>query len=198
MLRVLPWITDGAVDFLDGLIFDRSRKSGPVRVFEFGLGNSTLYFLSRGCHVIAIDHDEAWVNSVKGASDAFGYSDRLGIAAHSRPYNAAYKPSDYDIISIDGRDRVSCLKTVIEAGVSEKTVLLLDNTERVSGGRYAEYAELLKDFRQIHFEHPCVPGVDPRHGNYKDKSGGRVGHRWLTTVAYRAEGLQYTTAGNVF
>jgi predicted O-methyltransferase YrrM len=198
MLRVLPWITDGAVDFLDGLIFDRTKKSGAVRVFEFGLGNSTLYFLSRGCQVTAVDHDEEWVNSVQQTSDAFGYSDRLKALALPRPYNSAYVPSDYDIIAIDGRDRVSCLKTVLAAGLAEKSVLLLDNTERVSEGRYAEYQGLLAHFRQIHFEHPCVPGVHPKNGNHKDKSGGRVGHRWLTTVAYGANGVQYTTMGRVF
>jgi hypothetical protein len=76
-------------------------------------------------------------------------------------------------------------------------VLLLDNTERVSHGRYSEYLDLLHDFRQIHFEHPCVPGVHPKIGNYKDRSRSRVEHRWLTTVAYRAKGVQYTTSGKV-
>lgn len=197
MLRVLPWITDGATDFLDGFLFNR-LKNGAVSIFEFGIGNSTLYFLSKGCSVTAIEHDQEWFTSVQRTAEQFKYGERLKAACLPRPYNAAYQASDYDIVSIDGRDRVSCLKTVLEAGLSDKTILLLDNTERVRTERYGEYTELLQDLNQIHFEHPCVPGAAPQVGNYNDRSGGRVRHRWVTTVAYKRGGEMLTTRGNVF
>ena len=94
-------------------------------------------------------------------------------------------------------------KKVLEVGISDDCILLLDNTERVSGpnyngGKYVEYRELLKDFEQIHFEHPCVPGVDPKQGNYSDRAGHRVNHRWITTIAYKNNLKKFTTAGHYF
>ena len=55
-LHVLPWLTDGAVDFLDSYIFyiKANQKRNPS-IFEFGAGNSTLYFLSRGCYVASVE-----------------------------------------------------------------------------------------------------------------------------------------------
>lgn len=197
MLRVLPWITDGATEFLDGFLF-RKMQRGSALIFEFGAGNSTLYFLSKGCMVVGIDDDPKWVEMVVNTADQFGYGERLKAHVFPRPYNHVFRPYDYDIVSIDGRDRVACLKTVLEAGIGDETILLLDNTERVSEGPYEEYVDLLKDYHQIHFEQPCVPGVPPAQGNHVDRAGVRVGHRWVTTVAYKRGGPLLTTRGNVF
>lgn len=41
MLRVLPWITDGATAFIDNFIADRKATKGTVKVFEFGWGWAT-------------------------------------------------------------------------------------------------------------------------------------------------------------
>ena len=43
-LHVLPWVTDGAANFLDGFIFNIKQKyQRNPRIFEFGAGNSTLF-----------------------------------------------------------------------------------------------------------------------------------------------------------
>ena len=62
-LHVLPWLTDGAQYFLDSHIFyiKSVLRKNPV-VFEFGAGNSTLYFLSRGCLVTSVEQDPFWLS----------------------------------------------------------------------------------------------------------------------------------------
>ena len=94
MLRVLPWITDGATNFIDGYIrnIKQRRKRVRPKVFEYGAGNSTLYWLDKGCLVEAVDHDEKWVESIRKTASAFNFSDRLSITKIDRPYHDAYWP----------------------------------------------------------------------------------------------------------
>jgi hypothetical protein len=195
MLRVLPWITDGATNFLDGYIADNLKKS--TKVFEFGLGNSTLYFLSRGCHVTGVEHDEHWFNMIASASKVFEY-EKIQLSLGMRPYTEAYSSNQYDVISIDGRDRVLCLKRVLQLGLLDSSIIVLDNTERISGfgGRYSEYTSLLKGLNVLHFEQPYIEGLDPAISSFPDRSGHRVNHRWITTIAFNAS-MNYTSLGKV-
>ena len=50
----LPWYTYAAIDFLEG------RTRPDMRVFEYGSGNSTLWWGSRTEQVVACEHDKAW------------------------------------------------------------------------------------------------------------------------------------------
>ena len=54
----LPWITFAAIDCLSASI-----KPGH-KVFEYGGGGSTLFFLEHGCNVITVEHDEEWFNNI--------------------------------------------------------------------------------------------------------------------------------------
>lgn len=49
-----PWLTFTAIDFISG-------KTRPTdRVFEYGGGGSTLFFLSRVAEVVTVEHDPHW------------------------------------------------------------------------------------------------------------------------------------------
>jgi len=193
MIRILPWITDGAVTFLDGFI-GTFEKEKP-KVFEFGIGNSSLYFLQRGCSVTGVDHDTEWAKKVRATSELFGLGKRLNISIAERPYYRSYTGNGYDIISIDGRDRVKCLEYVVNCEWKSGSILLLDNTERVWSGRYSEYIGLLQDFEIIHFEQPRIFGVSAQLANHLDRAGSNVGHRWVTTIAWRKGDRPRTTFG---
>ena len=195
MLRVLPWITDGATNFLDGFIANNLRTS--TKVFEFGLGNSTLYFLSRDCHVTGVEHDEKWFNLISSSAKVFEY-EKLQISLGSRPYFDAYSTNEFDVISIDGRDRVLCLKKVLQMGLKDTSIIVLDNTERISGfgGRYEDYTLLLEGMNVMHFEQPYIQGLDPAISSFPDRAGHRVNHRWITTIAFNGQ-INYTSLGKV-
>jgi len=55
----LPWITYPCIDFLKQ--FDYSNKS----VFEWGSGQSTLFWSARAKRVVSVEADPVWVERVK-------------------------------------------------------------------------------------------------------------------------------------
>jgi len=194
MLRVLPWITDPSIEFLEGYINSKRGANAPqLKIFEFGSGNSTLWFLSKGCYVTTMDHDKAWSNKVQSVADTFGLKHNLNSYHKTRPYWEYYDNPNCDIIFIDGRDRVECLKQVMRVGFSDHSLLVLDNTERITG-EYSEYKNLLKSLNVIHFEQPFQSGLPADLSTLKDRAGLRVGHRWITSIAYNNK-MNYTTSG---
>jgi hypothetical protein len=49
-----PWITFEAIDYLD------ERVARGWKVFEYGSGGSTLYWLSKGAECVSVEHDSRW------------------------------------------------------------------------------------------------------------------------------------------
>lgn len=49
-----PWIVFSAIDFLGTLNLEGKK------VFEYGSGGSTLFWLSKGCDVVSVEHDPKW------------------------------------------------------------------------------------------------------------------------------------------
>ncbi len=54
----IPWITYPALEVLEQLV----RPN--FRVFEFGCGNSSLWWAARTSEVVSVDHDENWVQHI--------------------------------------------------------------------------------------------------------------------------------------
>lgn len=52
--RRSPWITFAAVDFLQGWLTPEKK------VFEYGIGGSTLFFLDRVARLVSVEHDPEW------------------------------------------------------------------------------------------------------------------------------------------
>lgn len=218
-LHVLPWLTDGAVNFLDCYIFHLKQTIGKnPMVFEFGGGGSTLYFLSRGCFVTTVDHEREWVVKIQAIATALGHEDRLTLRGENRPYDCAINKSteDFDIILIDGRDRVKCLETVIGQFPMRfsSSILVLDNTERVND-QYSDYLPLLENHKLIHFEQPFVLGaivtqaetiigLDIKNrmptnglaaGVHRDRSGNCNKGRSITSIAIPKAMGEFTSQG---
>ncbi len=146
-----PWLVFAAIDVLD-----RMDLRG-ARVFEYGSGGSTLYWLKRGASCVSIEHNPAWYAML---------SERLGSAADVDyrlvlpvPGDPGADPSDpdayasdevshrglnfrdyctqidefsdksFDIVVIDGRARTSCIKHAASK-VRRGGLLIVDNDER--------------------------------------------------------------------
>ncbi|WNC71297.1 glycosyltransferase family 25 protein [Thalassotalea psychrophila] len=54
----LPWWTYPSIEFMETVI------SQNTRVFEFGCGNSSLWWQKRVFQVVSVDHDLEWVNKI--------------------------------------------------------------------------------------------------------------------------------------
>jgi len=160
VFRAIPWMTDDAVRFMF-LFCDWFEETNGFKpsILELGMGASTMFFVGRSKKVTSLEHDPDWYSRVVKCLDA---SDEQHLRAHcvGRPYseklNHLVGDEKFDLVSIDGRDRVACLREVLKLGlVAKNGVLVIDNTERISkqNGKYATMVDLLRDdFNIVHFE----------------------------------------------
>lgn len=133
-----PWLTTQAVIFLDQLL-----KSLPQsHMLEFGSGNSTLWFAQRAYRLISIDHDIRWHTVVKEQCQQFSNVDLRLIPGTYYTICATFPDNYFDIILVDGKDRVRCIQESLRI-LKPGGIIMLDDAERT---RYAPVFELLKNF----------------------------------------------------
>ena len=120
----LPWVTYSFIDFID------ERLNKEMSIFEFGSGNSSFYYSSKVEFVDTVEHDEEWYNKLQLILPS-----NVNLIFKKLEYGGDYSKSalisknKYDIIIIDGRDRVNSLLNSVPA-LSESGVLILDDSER--------------------------------------------------------------------
>lgn len=161
----IPWVTYASLHFINQKLANTSFK-----VFEYGSGNSTLWFSERVQHIVSVEHDITYYTIVK--SKLQSRTNVTYILANVED-NYSKKILDYknefDIIIIDGRDRIACTKNSLQA-LNENGIIIWDNSDRE---KYQEAYNFLKDagFKKIDFR-----GLGP------------IGHvEWQTSIFYRSE-----------
>lgn len=138
----IPWCTYPFIHFL------KPRLKSEFRVFEYGSGNSTLWYAQRVKEIISVEHDHSWFQKIK----------------HKLPENAAivYKDLEngyveevsqhgfFDIIIIDGQKRPECAPWALQA-LKPDGVIFWDNSNRKE---FAVGYKFLteKGFREIGFD----------------------------------------------
>lgn len=144
--------------------------TSQTRLFEWGTGASTVWFAARVREMIAIEHDPAWFDRIRAQLAGKGLRNvdyRLCVqnppsspdggalkSPLSKPEFASYVsqideyPDGYfDVIAIDGRERVGCAQHAVSK-VAPGGVIILDDTRRV---RYGPIFSLLSDWRMQRF-----------------------------------------------
>lgn len=150
MIRTLPWFTDDATRFLNGMMkWRRSFQTAagvPDIVGEVGSGSSTLYFLQKGCSVVSIEQDESWRKRLTSWAEGIGctildaespVSDLPSTV--SRPFLQLLPAESYEqipswffefqyfLVVNDGIARLECLQQF--AANQKQALLVLDNIE---------------------------------------------------------------------
>ncbi len=159
----LPWYTYSAIAFLG------KRINKGMAVFEYGSGNSTIWWSVRAAKVVSCEHDLEWYHRMKskfGNDVEYLYYALVPGGDYSKAllkYNNVF-----DIIVIDGRDRVNCAKGSLSA-LKSSGVIIWDNSDREE---YIEGYDFLtaNGFRRLDFD-----GMGPIN-----VSG------WCTSVFYRS------------
>lgn len=161
--KALPWVTYSFIDFI------KERITKTQHIFEYGSGSSTIFYAERAGKVTSVEHDKGWFDKLKGTSPAnaemiFCELHRDGEYARK----ATLLNQQFDIIIVDGRDRVNCCKYSL-AALSPDGVVILDDSEREA---YEPARMLLKEngFKEISFS-----GISP--GLFYEKA---------TSVFYKA------------
>ncbi len=159
----IPWVTYSFIDFI------KPRLTKDLSIFEYGSGNSTLFYAKNTRRVVSVEHDEAWFRKIvnqkaENAEMIFCELDKGGLYSQK----ASSLNEKFDIIIVDGRDRVNCCKHGINA-LTEAGVIVLDDSERLI---YTEARVFLKEkgFKELSFS-----GISP--GLFYEKA---------TSVFYKA------------
>lgn len=146
----MPWLPFALIDEL------ALRTGARTRVFEYGGGGSTLWFADRGTRVITVEHDPRWA---KVLSEMLSDFRDVAILERARgnDYIEAIQPYEddsFDVVLVDGRDRVECFIEAIPK-VRRGGLLILDDVDR---RRYARAFEAIDWPRRkmIGFA-PCKP-----------------------------------------
>ena len=118
--RPLPWLPYALIHLLD------DRLNDTLRVFEYGSGYSTLFFASRVATVNSVEHVAEWVSELEPYLPA---NASLAHAAGEAYALAPTQHAPFDLILIDGIDRMACLQQALNC-LSPGGVIVLDDTHR--------------------------------------------------------------------
>lgn len=139
----IPWFTYSCNDFIKG----RLKKN--FNIFEFGSGNSTLFFAPCVNSVTSVEHNEEWFRIQKNRipSNVKIIFDDDNTGGYSR--SISNSNNKYEIVVVDGIDRVNCIINSVDY-LSENGVLLLDDSERNEYGKGIEFLNE-RGFKKIDF-----------------------------------------------
>ncbi len=149
----IPWYRYSAIDFL------AERVRPDHRVFEFGSGNSTLWWGRHARHIVAVEHEPDWAEKVRRSSPENVLLLETPLDTDGQycrtPERTAGK---YEIIVIDGRDRVNCARRCL-CSLTDDGVIIWDDSHR---RRYRDGLDFLAEhgFRRLRFT-----GLGPIAGN---------------------------------
>lgn len=149
--KAIPWFTYSAIEFIS------DRLSKKLNVFEFGSGNSTLFFAERVSQIISVEHNRDWYENISRKCPANSKIFLIGSKNSDEYINPLQMSNqNYDIIIVDGIYRNECLTESVNH-LSERGVIILDDSER---GDYSKGIKYLLDdgFKQINFS-GIAPGI---------------------------------------
>lgn len=162
--EALPWVTYSFIDFI------KNRISQKHLIFEFGSGNSTIFYAKKAKNIVSVEHDKAWFDKIKNTSPANAEIILCKVVANGEYSKMPVKTrKKYHIIIVDGRDRVNCCKNALSA-LTPDGVLVLDDSEREF------YLPALKFLKKSGFKELSFSGISPGLFYYK-----------TTSVFYRSE-----------
>jgi len=155
--ETMPWMNFSIIELL------HEKLTKEQDLFEFGSGYSTHYYAKRVKSVTSIEYDERWYNQIRNdipsnvelIFQAYDQGNRYCMTITEQD-------KSYDVVIIDGRDRVNCFKQAL-AKLSSSGVILLDDSQR---SRYSEVFELAtkNDFRVLN-----IAGLKPT-GTARDQT----------------------------
>jgi hypothetical protein len=122
--RPVPWLVYPVLDFL------APRLRADMSVFEYGSGNSTLWWAARVREVVSCEHDREWYERIRARAPA-------NVTLHHVPleYGGDYCrrvagfSGAFDIVVVDGRDRVRCALNSVVA-LKPGGIILWDDSFR--------------------------------------------------------------------
>lgn len=141
----LPWMNYAVIAFLE------ERLHKDMTLFEYGSGYSTLFYSRLVQRVVSVEHDKTWYEAVRnmtGSNVHLLYQPLEFDGEYCRLINQ--QNEKFDVVVIDGRDRVRCAINSYQS-LSERGIVVFDDSEREKysdGSRFY----LANGFKKIDFE----------------------------------------------
>lgn len=143
----VPWMNYTVTNVL------KERLNDHLSLFEFGSGYSTLFYAKLVKNVISVEYDRNWFDLIGGRGKLPG---NVSLIYREKDIDGMYCRSisefdqEYDVVIVDGRDRINCVKQAIEK-LSKIGVIILDDSERERYLEAIDYATQ-KGFRALNLE----------------------------------------------
>jgi hypothetical protein len=118
----IPWYTYPAIEYLNSFDFTNCD------VFEFGSGNSSLYWSLKAKSVVSIEDNKEWYNLVRKKINT---NNSVIYCPEEADYVAALakQGKKFDIVIIDGNHRLKCTEEAIRT-IDSDGIIILDNSDR--------------------------------------------------------------------
>ena len=131
-MKPVPWYTYPAIEYLRQLDFS------DLSVFEYGSGNSTLFWAERCRTIVSVESDPEWYARIRdrcpGNVDYRLLQEEDAYANSIEDYDHTF-----DVVLIDGIARRKCARATLEK-LSSSGFVVLDNSDRE-----ADTAAMLRD-----------------------------------------------------
>ncbi len=126
----VPWYTYPAIEYLNQL------DASGLRIFEYGSGNSSLYWARKGANVWCVEHDPHWYERMRQNPQLRGIS----LCTTKESYTAAVAEvgQTFDVVIVDGAWRNESAEAAL-AHLSDDGIVILDNSDW-----YTDVARLLR------------------------------------------------------
>ena len=151
----IPWMNYSAIEFF------RERLKPEFRLFEFGSGNSTLFFASRCAEVVSFESSPEWHWRMTSRIPA---NVRLEFREGEEFYRCDSWNGGFDLVIVDGMDRNRLAEPAMKLCRGEKGVVVLDDSER------SEFRPLVELFLKSGWKRLRFTGIGPIQNNRKETS----------------------------
>ena len=124
----IPWMNYSIIAFLE------ERLNRDLTLFEYGCGNSTLFYAARTKTVISLECDQTWYDYIVDNMPA-----NVSLVLQTSTDKKAYldvinqQRCKFDIIVVDADLRTECLLQA-PASLTDRGVMILDDTQDLSSG----------------------------------------------------------------
>jgi hypothetical protein len=144
----IPWYTYPALEYIRQLDF--SSKS----VFEYGAGNSTIFWASLAHSVVSVENNQEWFDRL---SPTLPQNAKIILASEQQAYiQSVYRLGhNFDVIIIDGEYRYECCQQA-PSRLNAGGFIILDNADW-----YPKGAQILRDTGLIEVD---MTGFSPING----------------------------------
>ena len=121
----IPWYTYPAIEYI------KNHDLRSLNILEYGSGNSSIFYLSRGAAVTSVEDNYSWYEKISRDSEILGHN--YVFADLQNDYVDRPEVLDADIVAIDGSWRtesVAFVMSKILSGESVPSWVIFDNSDR--------------------------------------------------------------------